>query len=127
MATKKQQSKKPVDPRFKITISRNGPYVVYGGIPVEENIIIRDGEGISHEWRIGKRYQIQDKYELCRCGHSKNKPYCDGTHSCIQFDGTETAGNDPYIKYAKVHPISNPIMPPMICPFSQVSYFIAYE
>ena len=101
MATKKQLGKKPLKLRFKITVSRNGPYVVSGGIPIEENIIIRDGEGISYEWRRGRQYQIQDKYELCRCGQSNNKPFCDGTYSSIQFDGTETAGNDPYIKHAK--------------------------
>jgi CDGSH-type Zn-finger protein len=25
---------------------------------------------------------------MCRCGHSSNKPFCDGTHVTIDFDGT---------------------------------------
>ena len=27
----------------------------------------------------------KDIIALCRCGHSKNKPYCDGTHHSINF------------------------------------------
>jgi CDGSH-type Zn-finger protein len=32
-----------------------------------------------------------DEYELCRCGQSKNFPFCDDTHKQVDFDGTETA------------------------------------
>ncbi|MGC8648705.1 MAG: CDGSH iron-sulfur domain-containing protein [Candidatus Micrarchaeia archaeon] len=29
------------------------------------------------------------KFALCRCGHSANKPYCDGTHKKINFQADE--------------------------------------
>ena len=31
------------------------------------------------------REAVRDKVFLCRCGQSKNKPFCDGTHSTIDF------------------------------------------
>ena len=33
----------------------------------------------------------KDKVYLCRCGGSVNKPFCDGTHSRIRFQGAELA------------------------------------
>ncbi len=35
----------------------------------------------------GKREMKQKMVALCRCGGSANKPYCDGTHSSIDFKG----------------------------------------
>lgn len=34
---------------------------------------------------------VDDKVEsaFCRCGHSKNKPYCDGSHSRVGFEAEE--------------------------------------
>jgi CDGSH-type Zn-finger protein len=38
----------------------------------------------------GKEYPLPEGKELialCRCGASKNKPFCDGTHKTCSFQG----------------------------------------
>ena len=59
-----------------ITVTKDGPYAVVGGV---ELLDVRWGEGASRE-----------HYTLCRCGASKNKPFCDGTHWDIRFDDEAT-------------------------------------
>ncbi len=81
----------------RVKVTKDGPYVVTGGLPLAEQIITRDPDGISHGWKEGKKYPAKETYALCRCGHSKNKPFCDGTHTAIHFDGTETAAHTPYL------------------------------
>ena len=112
MATKKESARKPANEKpsnkpslnanVKIKIRKDGPYEVSGGVPLEQDIPISDMEGIPYEWRTGTKYPAQDKYLLCRCGESKTPPFCDETHSNIEFDGTETAGNVPFLKKAKL-------------------------
>lgn len=87
----------------KIQVSKNGPYIVIGRIPLAEQTIVCDPDGTSVEWRAGKEYPTQEKCTLCRCGHSKNKPFCDGTHVRIGFDGTETAAQEKYLDHPKEH------------------------
>jgi CDGSH-type Zn-finger protein len=60
----------------KITIRNNGPYVVEG------DFTLVDAEG--NEVPLAKR-------ALCRCGGSTTKPFCDGTHSKIGFQGANAA------------------------------------
>jgi CDGSH-type Zn-finger protein len=87
--------------RMKIKVCEDGPYVVTGGIPISDQILVPDDEGLSVTWHKGKDYPIKEEYELCRCGHSKNKPFCDGTHNEILFDGTETAKRTPFLSQAE--------------------------
>lgn len=54
-----------------ITVTKDGPYAVVGGVALLDQTW---GQGASTE-----------HYTLCRCGGSKNKPFCDGTHSNIGF------------------------------------------
>lgn len=58
-----------------ITVTKNGSLKVDGGVPLQ------DADGNPIETREGKSYY------LCRCGASANKPFCDGAHSKIGFEG----------------------------------------
>ena len=55
-----------------ITVIEGGPYLVEGGCV----LINKDG------FKSVKKGSI----ELCRCGHSKHKPYCDDSHENVVFD-----------------------------------------
>lgn len=59
----------------KITFLPNGPLMVEGSpLPVIMGV---DGKAVD---TTGK-----DKVALCRCGHSGNKPFCDGSHKAKDF------------------------------------------
>jgi CDGSH-type Zn-finger protein len=36
----------------------------------------------------GRDYEVRNRVTLCRCGSSRNKPFCDGSHVTIRFTGT---------------------------------------
>lgn len=40
----------------------------------------------------GFHYEIRDRVTLCRCGESKNKPFCDGTHAAVKFQSDVGSG-----------------------------------
>ena len=59
-----------------ITIRENGPYVVDGEFKLVD--------------AAGNEVPLKKK-ALCRCGGSTTKPFCDGTHSRIGFQGASAA------------------------------------
>ena len=97
---KKAKDNTQKENKFKIKVTTNGPYFVSGGIPLSEQNICVDADAQCHGWEEGRKYPAQESYALCRCGHSQNKPFCDGTHAKIKFDGTEKATNRPYMDQA---------------------------
>ena len=58
----------------KITVRNNGP------LRIEGEFTIYDLEGRAFD--LAGRTAIS----LCRCGHSENKPFCDGSHAAVGFD-----------------------------------------
>ena len=58
--------------KTKVQVINGGPIMVEGPCA----IIDKDGNETIKEGKIF----------LCRCGESKNKPYCDGSHKAVEFD-----------------------------------------
>ena len=56
-----------------IIVSKNGPYLVSGGVELL-------GEAQMDP------LSSKEHYSLCRCGASNNKPFCDGSHKSINFE-----------------------------------------
>jgi CDGSH-type Zn-finger protein len=52
----------------RIVVAENGPYHVFGSLPLAREIIVSDSEGYSVKWDKGHHYPDQEKYDLCRCG-----------------------------------------------------------
>lgn len=90
----------PHSPPPKIVVSENGPYIVTGGVPLSVQTIKPSREGFSWDWEEGQAFPVSKEYHLCRCGQSKNKPFCDGSHLKVRFQGTETASRQPYLRQA---------------------------
>lgn len=91
----------------KITITKDGSYLVEGNVPVKEEIIVNDSAGNPLKYKVGEKYPKKDSCGLCRCGNSKNKPFCDGSH-IGSFNGKETADNLKYENSSEK--ISGPLM-----------------
>ena len=105
-----EKKEKGENTKGKIKILKDGPYLVSGSIPLTKETIVTGKDGDPLKWERVGEYPVQETYALCRCGQSKNKPYCDGTHTKIGFDGTEDAGRKNYIDQAKAITGPNLIM-----------------
>ncbi len=57
----------------RVEATPNGPLIVHG------SLVVKDSKG-----NIVRRERAT---AFCRCGHSKNKPFCDGSHAVVGFEG----------------------------------------
>jgi len=103
MGTNKKKKNEIRKIKQGIKVSKNGPYLITGSVPMVSLTIVTDAIGDPTKWNVTKEYPMLENYSLCRCGKSKTKPFCDGTHAKINFDGTETASREPYLKLAKIY------------------------
>src|SRR6266545_3141043 len=79
-------------PRIKIV--EDGPYRVTGARLVRMRRV-PDDDGEMLRWDRGSVLRDEEPYDLCRCGQSRSKPFCDGTEEEIGFDGAESADRSP--------------------------------
>ena len=66
-----------------IKLRPNGPYVIDG-----DEVRVTDWDG--NEFRCERQ-----PIALCRCGASNRKPFCDGSHARIGFQGSSEATSKP--------------------------------
>ncbi len=62
-----------IDVETVVEATPNGPLMVYGNIRVKD---ASGNETVKHKVTA-----------FCRCGASSNKPYCDGSHRKVGFEG----------------------------------------
>ncbi len=79
---KEGRPKEVPDAQNTVRVAAEGPLYVRG------DVALTVGTDIARETRVA----------LCRCGHSTNKPYCDGSHARVGFEdnghGTQKAVAD---------------------------------
>lgn len=74
-------SQSPSSSRATITPYPDGPYLVRG------DFVVQDQEG--------NEVQLQRQtIALCRCGKSRVRPFCDGTHKLVGFEAP--SGPEPW-------------------------------
>lgn len=89
---------------YSLIIDTKGPYFIYGNPPFRQEIIELNEDGEAWDYKEGITFQPDtDPIAICRCGHSANKPYCDGTHSHTEWDPTLTADHKPLLEEANVY------------------------
>lgn len=66
-----EPSEAGADTEKVVRVLRDGPYEVGAGV------------GLAVEQR--SQLSGEESYYLCRCGASKNKPFCDGSHKEVGF------------------------------------------
>ncbi|MCI0410474.1 MAG: CDGSH iron-sulfur domain-containing protein [Acidobacteria bacterium] len=76
-------------PACRITVNPHGPYRIEGDF----EIVDREG----NRYGLGGRQIVS----LCRCGESRNRPFCDGSHGSCGFRDEAVARDLPPRKSAE--------------------------
>ena len=71
----------PSNTEAEIRIERDGPY------------LLTKVEHLTN-W-LGEEIPLQEQTALCRCGQSRNKPFCDGSHTAANFSGEKDPNRIP--------------------------------
>jgi CDGSH-type Zn-finger protein len=74
-----------------ISVAPNGPYLVTGDVPLYRRRSVDSEHGEPLAWETTERVETRERYALCRCGQSGNKPLCDGTHARVGFTAEDVS------------------------------------
>jgi CDGSH-type Zn-finger protein/truncated hemoglobin YjbI len=78
-----------------VEVSKDGPYRITGGLPLTS----ADGKDVERAQGSSREH-----YALCRCGHSRNKPFCSGMHWYVEFADPEPSALPSLFEWAGGRP-----------------------
>ncbi len=82
----------PAPSKMHITVTDKGPYLVYGAPSLFQEFIVSDESGECKRYEKGAQFTLsQEPTALCRCGESRNHPYCDSSHLSASWSPKLTA------------------------------------
>lgn len=92
-----QKGTAPAPDSYFIEVVQDGPYMVHGAPPLKQVVIEQNASGNSGRYAEKRDFESKPKMAICRCGHSKNAPFCDGSHVKAGEDLTERASFEPLL------------------------------
>ena len=90
------------DHGYRVRICEDGPYEVVGSPPLVRTAQIETEFGEPIGWEDPTPIDAAGEFDLCRCGRSSRKPFCDASHETTPFDGTEVADRRPRAERVRV-------------------------
>ena len=87
----------------EIQVTKNGPYQVNAALPITPRRVVTSERGEPLTSITEPALPHDTPTWICRCGHSGHKPFCDGSHERVGFEGTETASHEDFVDQEKIH------------------------
>ena len=89
---------------MEIQVTQGGPFVVTGGVPLARRRPVVSDRDEPIAWETTQELDSSEEYSLCRCGHSADKPFCDGSHRDAGIADDEAAEHLGYDERAEDYP-----------------------
>jgi CDGSH-type Zn-finger protein len=87
-----------------IEVEADGPYTVHGDVPLVRKTQVVSEYGEPLTWQKDGAIETSGEYQLCRCGQSSEKPFCDCSHRFADWDAAETADARPTSERQMTYP-----------------------